>query len=361
MIGPKSFIEYLKKKNIDFFTGVPDSVLKNFTENLPKKKNYTMANEGLAVSLGIGYFLKTKKIPLVYFQNSGLGNAINPLISIAHKNVYSIPMLLLIGWRGAPNTKDEPQHIQQGKSTINFLKNLGIKSIILNSEKSFLNLNKLLKVAKKQSTPVAILIKKNILKKVKKVVVKNKYKLERSKVIEFILDNITKKTKIFSSTGYISRELDHIIHNKKNKIKSFYNVGGMGHTSSIALGYSLNSKEKVLCLDGDGALMMHMGSLANIGKFSKKNYLHILLNNGTHESVGGQPTNSNLIKFKNLSKSVKYRSYCSIKNEKELKNKFSKFIKKDGPLFCEIFIKNKSIENLGRPKNFDKLKKYFIK
>ena len=361
MIDPKNFIKYLKKKNIDFFTGVPDSVLKNFTENLPKKKNYIMANEGLAVSLGIGYFLKTKKIPLVYFQNSGLGNAINPLISIAHKNVYSIPMLLLIGWRGAPNTKDEPQHIQQGKSTINFLKNLGIKSIILNSEKSFLNLNKLLKVAKKPSTPVAILIKKNTLKKVKKVVIKNKYKLERSKVIEFILDNITKKTKIFSSTGYISRELDRIIHNKKNKIKSFYNVGGMGHTSSIALGYSLNSKEKVLCLDGDGALMMHMGSLANIGKFSKKNYLHILLNNGTHESVGGQPTNSNLIKFKDLSKSVKYRSYCSIKNEKELKNKFSKFIKKDGPLFCEIFIKNKSIKNLGRPKNFDKLKKYFIK
>ena len=361
MISSKNFIKYLKRKKVDFYTGVPDSVLKNFTGNLPKEKNFIMANEGLAVSLGIGYFLKTKKIPLVYFQNSGLGNAINPLISIAHKNVYSIPILLLIGWRGAPNTKDEPQHIAQGKNTINFLKNLGIKSISLNNEKSFSNLNRLLDLAKQQSTPIAVLIKKNTFKKEKKVIVTNKYKLERLKVIKFILNKISNKTKIFSSTGYISRELDHIIHNKNNKIKSFYNVGGMGHTSSIALGYSINSREKVLCLDGDGSLIMHMGSLANIGKFSKKNYVHVLLNNGTHESVGGQPTSSNLINFKDLSKSVKYRSYCSIKNRKELENKFHKFIKKDGPLFCEIFIKNKSIKNLGRPRNLNKLKNYFIK
>ena len=361
MICPISFIKFLKKKEINFFSGVPDSVLKNFTENIPIEKNYIMANEGLALSLGIGYFLKTKKIPLIYFQNSGLGNTINPLISIAHKNVYSIPMLLLIGWRGAPNSKDEPQHIQQGKKTLNFLKNLGIKSVTLNSEKNFSKLNKLIKFSRKQSVPVAILIKKDTFNKTKKAIIRNNYKLERIKVLKFLLDNVSQKTKIFSSTGYISRELDYVMRNKKKKIKSFYNVGGMGHTSSIALGYSINSKDKTLCLDGDGALMMHMGSLANIGKFSKKNFVHILLNNGTHESVGGQPTNSNLINFKALSKSVKYKEYCSIKNEKELKSKFSKFIKKNGPLFCEIFIKNKSIKNLGRPKDLDKLKRYFIR
>ena len=135
----------------------------------------------------------------------------------------------------------------------------------------------------------------------------------------------------------------------------------MGHTSSIALGYSINTREKVLCLDGDGALMMHMGSLANIGKFSKKNYLHILLNNGTHESVGGQSTNSKIIDFKNLSKSLKYSSYCLIKNKNDLKNFFLKFIKKPGPLFCEILIKNKSLKNLGRPKDFLKIKRGFIR
>ena len=361
MICPKSFIKFLKKKRINFFSGVPDSVLKNFTEIIPIEKNYIMANEGLAISLGIGYFLKTKKIPLIYLQNSGLGNTINPLISIAHKNVYSIPMLLLIGWRGAPNTKDEPQHTQQGKKTLSFLKNLGIRSIILNSRKNFSNLNNLINFATKQSVPVAILVKKDIFDKTKKEIVQNHYKLERIKVLKFILDNVSQKNRIFSSTGYISRELDYLIRNKKKKIKSFYNVGGMGHTSSIALGYSIKSKDKVLCLDGDGALLMHMGSLANIGKFSKKNFIHILLNNGTHESVGGQSTNSNIINFKTLSKSVKYKAYCSIKNEKELISKFSKFIKKKGPLFCEIFIKNKSIKNLGRPKNFDRLKRYFIK
>ena len=181
-------------------------------------------------------------------------------------------------------------------------------------------------------------------------------------MIEFILDGILKSTIIFSSTGYISRELDHINKIKKNKnVRILYNVGGMGHTSAMALGYSLNSKERVFCLDGDGSLMMHMGSLANIGTFSKKNFIYILLNNGTHESVGGQTTNSYLINFKTLSQSVNFQSYCSIKNKKELEKKLPRFLKKNGPLLCEIFIRNKSIKNLGRPKNFKKLKKLFIR
>ena len=361
MICSKDLIKFLKNKKIDFFTGVPDSLLKNFIENIPSKKNFIMANEGLAVSLGIGYYLKTKRIPLIYLQNSGLGNTINPLISIANKNIYSIPMILLIGWRGEPGIKDEPQHKKQGKETINFLKNLDIKYIKLNGNKNFSGINKLIQFAKKRSEPVAILAKKNNFKKNKLSLIKNTQSLNRSEVIEFILSSISNKTRIFSSTGYISRELDHILKQKKKNFKCFYNVGGMGHTSSIALGYSINTREKVLCLDGDGALMMHMGAMANIGKFSKKNYLHILLNNGTHESVGGQPTNSKLIDFKNLSQSLKYSSYCLIKNKNDLNKFFLKFIKKPGPLFCEILIKNKSLKNLGRPKNFFKLKRSFIR
>ena len=361
MICSKDLIKFFKKKKIDFFTGVPDSLLKNFIENIPNKKNFIMANEGLAVSLGIGYHLKTKKIPLVYLQNSGLGNTINPLISIANKNIYSIPMILLIGWRGEPGIKDEPQHKKQGKETINFLRNLGIKYIKLNGDKNFSRINKLIQFAKKNSESVAIIVKKNNFKKNKQSLIKNTQSLNRSEVIEFILNSIPNKTKIFSSTGYISRELNQIINQKKKNFKCFYNVGGMGHTSSIALGYSINTREKVLCLDGDGALMMHMGSLANIGKFSKKNYLHILLNNGTHESVGGQPTNSKIIDFKKLSQSLRYSSYCLIKNKKDFKEIFLKFIKKSGPLFCEILIKNESLKNLVRPKYFFKIKKRFIK
>jgi phosphonopyruvate decarboxylase len=363
MICPKNFLKFLKKKNIDFYTGVPDSVLKNFTENLSEKKNYIMANEGLSVSLGIGYYLKTKKIPLIYFQNSGLGNTINPLISIAHKNIYSIPMVLLIGWRGAPNIKDEPQHTQQGKNTISFLKNIGIKSVILTKNQNFSKLGRTIDLAKIRSEPIAILVKKNIFSKTnKKIFIKNSHSLQRSEVIKFILNQISKKTIIFSSTGYISRELNHHIKLKKNnKIRAFFNVGGMGHTSSLALGYSINSKDKIICLDGDGALMMHMGSIANIGTFSKKNFIHILLNNGTHESVGGQTTNSFTINFEKLTQSVNYKSYHSIKSEKDLEKKLPKLIKKDGPSFCEIFIQNKSIKNLGRPKDFNNLKKLFIK
>ena len=364
MICPKKFLEFLEKKNINFFTGVPDSVLKNFTENLPEKKNYIMANEGLSISLGIGYYLKTKKIPLIYFQNSGLGNAINPLISIAHKNIYSIPMVLLIGWRGAPNTTDEPQHVQQGKSTISFLKNIGIKSVILNKDLNPSKLGRAIDLAKRSSEPIAILVKKNLFNKTnKKIFVKNSYSLQRSDVIKFILNQISYKTIIFSSTGHISRELNHHIKIKKNKkIRTFFNVGGMGHTSSLALGYSINSKDKIICLDGDGALMMHMGSIANIGTFSKKNFLHILLNNGTHESVGGQTTNSFNINFKKFSQSMNYKSYYSVKNEKDLEKKLPKLLKKkDGPSLCEIFIQNKSIKNLSRPKDFNNLKKLFIK
>lgn len=363
MICSKKFLKFLKKKNINFFTGVPDSVLKDFTENLPKKRNYIMANEGLSVSLGIGYYLKTKKVPLIYFQNSGLGNAINPLVSVAHKNVYSIPMVLLIGWRGAPDIKDEPQHIQQGKSTISILKNIGIKSVILKKDLNLSKLGTAIDLAKRRLEPIAILVKKNLFSKSsKKIFVKNSYSLQRSEVIKFILNQISYKNIIFSSTGYISRELNHHIKIKKDKkIRAFFNVGGMGHTSSLALGYSINSRDKIICLDGDGALMMHMGCMANIGTFSKKNFLHILFNNGTHESVGGQTTNSFNINFKKFSQSVNYKSYYSIKNKKDLKKKLPKLFKKDGPSLCEIFIQNKSIKNLGRPKNFNNLKKLFIK
>ena len=138
MICPKDLIKFLKNKKINFFTGVLTVFLKNFIENIPNKKNFIMVNEGLAVSLGIGYYLKTKKIPLIYFQNSGLGNTINPLISVANKNIYSIPMILLIGWRGEPGVKDEPQHKKQGKETLNFLKNLGIRYVILDMIAIFL-------------------------------------------------------------------------------------------------------------------------------------------------------------------------------------------------------------------------------
>ena len=333
MISPSKLLKSIKKNKINFFTGVPDSVLKNFTNLLPEKKNYIMANEGSSVGLAIGYFLKSKKTPLVYFQNSGLGNAINPLISIAHKKVYSIPLVLLIGWRGAPNLKDEPQHLAQGRVTKKFLKEMGVKFIILSSNRDISKIKKLISFSRKNSKPVAILIKNGSIIEHSKYQVRNNFSLKRIEVIFYILKNISKNCKIFSSTGYISRELNHLTE-KSN----------------------LNR----LCLDGDGSMLMHFGVLANIGNFAKKNFKHILFNNGTHESVGGQKTNVNKINFKNITNGLDYKNYYKIKNNKDLKLYFKKFMRCNGPALCEIFIKNESIKNLGRPTNLIQRKKKFI-
>ena len=254
-------------------------------------KNHIVAhNEGGAIGIGAGYYLKTKKIPCVYFQNSGLGNAVNPLVSMAHKNIYSIPMLLLIGWRGAPKiSKDEPQHLLQGKITEKLLKLMNINYCIIDHPKDFTKLGKIIDISKKQM-PVACLIKKNTLKKsynkIKKKT-KDKTKLKRHEIISFIIKKNYKNIKIFSTTGYTSRELFQLRKLNKSNTKDFLNVGAMGHTSMIALGYSLkNKKQKTLCLDGDGSLIMHMGTLPVIGENSAKNFKHIVFNNGAHDLLG---------------------------------------------------------------------------
>ena len=249
MIKVSSLINLLKKNNSNFYTGVPDSVLKELSYSLQKKgkKNHIIAtSEGSAVSLGIGHYLSTKKVPCVYMQNSGLSNALNPLFSIAHEKVYSIPLILIIGWRGSPKIKDEPQHNVKGKITESILKLLNIKYTIIRSNSDLEKFDKQIKIAKKKKTIVACLIeqgtlenKSNILKK------KDFYSLDKKLFLKALLQTLEKNTKIVSSTGYNSRELMHLRDKYKNTNGSdFYMVGGMGHTSSVALGYSLFSKKK---------------------------------------------------------------------------------------------------------------------
>ena len=366
MINTRNLFNSIKKDNINFFTGVPDSVLKNFTKLLSNNhKNHLLAtNEGSAISIGIGYHLSTKKIPCIYMQNSGLSNAINPLISIAHKGIYSIPMLLLVGWRGSPGINDEPQHKIKGKITLNLLKLLGIKYIILNKDKDLIKLKKLILYAKKNSCPVACLIKKSTLKKINKNE-KIKHPISnifRKDAIKLILQTIKKDTKIISTTGYTSRELYQIrkIENFK-KGKDFYMVGGMGHANSVATGISLNNNNQVICLNGDGSLLMHFGSLHTSGMINRKNYKHILLNNHSHESVGCQKIDFKKVNMEKLIKGFGYKKFITINNLKELKKKMKKFIKSRGPSFAEVKIKTGSLENLKRPKNFIEIKKNFLK
>ena len=368
MIDAKNLLLFLKKNKIDFFTGVPDSVLKNFIHildsNKKKVEHIITANEGSAVALAAGNYLVTKKPALVYMQNSGLGNAINPLISICHSKVYSIPLILMIGWRGSPKENDEPQHQLKGKITPSILKLLNIKFSVLNNFKDLKKIKNLINYSKYKKRPVAFLVKNNTLSLDDNFEKDNKSKnyLIREEVIIGLLNAIKKNTRIISTTGYTSRELFQIRKNKKYKNgKDFYMVGGMGHASMISLGYSLSSKNQVVCLDGDGSLIMHMGSLISTGLKSKSNFKHILLNNGSHESVGDQKIDTFKVNFKNISKSCGYKNYYLAKNNLSFNQNLKYFLKSKGPSFFEVKIRSGSIKNLTRPKNLIKIKEDFIK
>ena len=364
MIKVNTLINLLKKNNTNFFSGVPDSILKELSSYLKNKRNHIIAtNEGAAVSIGIGHYLSTKKIPCIYMQNSGLSNALNPLISIAHKKVYSIPLILVIGWRGSPRIKDEPQHNVKGKITQQLLKLLNIKYTVLKSNKDFAKFDKQIKYAKKSNSIVACLIERGTLQKIiKSNSKKDFYNLDKEFFLKKLLEELPSKSKVIASTGYNSRELMYL--RKKfnfNNSKDFYMVGGMGHTSSVALGFSLSSKNKTFCIDGDGSFLMHLGSIMTAGNFANKNFKYILLNNNTHDSVGGQSTNADNIDFDRLSKSLGFKKFYSIKKKQNLRKIIKNFIKINSPSFLEVKVTNSKIKKLPRPDDLIKIKNQFMK
>ena len=358
MIDPNLFIEFLIKKEINFYSGIPDSLLKELCfcidEKIDPKNHKITANEGGAIALAAGYYLSTGKTPLVYFQNSGLGNAINPLLSLCDTSVYKIPMIILIGWRGDPGISDEPQHIKQGAIQERLLNTLEIPYEIIDNElKNYAIISNLISKSKNEDRPVALLVKKNTFSKFKtKKVTSNTSKLMiREKVLAEILNSEIKNEVFITTTGKTSREFYEL--RKKNievVNKDFLTIGSMGHCSQIALGISLFNKNDVYCIDGDGSVIMHMGSLAINGTSNSKNFKHIILNNGSHESVGGQPTAGKKINFSKIAKNCGYKKVKKISTYIELKNSIKWLNSNDGPLLLEILIKNGSRENLGRPK-----------
>ena len=363
MIKVNALINLLKKNNTNFFTGVPDSVLKELSFYLKNEKNHLIAtNEGSAISIGIGHYLSTKKIPCIYMQNSGLSNALNPLISIAHKKVYSIPLILIIGWRGSPKMKDEPQHNVKGGITKQILKLLNIRYAIVRHKKDLKKFEKHLKYAKKNNSIVACLIENGTLEKtIKKNSKKDFYSLDKEFFLKTLLKKIPAKSKIISSTGYNSREIIYLRNklNLKNG-NDFYMVGGMGHTSSVALGYSLSSKNKTFCIDGDGSFLMHLGSIMTAGNYANKYFKYILLNNNSHDSVGGQETNANNIDFEKLSKSLGFIKFYSIKNKMDISKNVKNFININKPAFLEVKVTNSKIKKLPRPRDLIKIKNKFM-
>ena len=366
MIKVNTLIDLLKKNKSNFFTGVPDSILKELSAELQERNkiNHIIAtSEGSAVSIGIGHYLSTKQLPVIYMQNSGLSNALNPIISIAHKKVYSIPLVLIIGWRGSPLKNDEPQHNVKGKITRQILKLLNIKYTIIRTDLDLKKFDRQIKMAKKNKTIVACLIEQGTLKKNKKKKInKDFYDVEKEFFLKNLLENLKKETRIFSSTGYNSRELIHLRDKIKSKnSKDFYMVGGMGHTTSVALGYSLFKKNQTICIDGDGSLLMHLGSIKTAGTFANKNFKYILLNNNSHDSVGGQNTYANKIDFRGFSKSIGFKNFYSIKRQNDVKKILKKFLSQNNLSFLEVKIANSKIKKLPRPKNLIKIKNKFIK
>ena len=354
-IDPYSFFDILSSNNIDFYTGVPDSAMKEFCHVISEKttiQNHIIsANEGTALGIATGYHLATGKIPFVYMQNSGFGNAINPLTSLVNEEVYSIPLLMMIGWRGEPETIDAIQHEKDGRIQIDLLESLDLPYLVFPQKNRDIveQITEAVKHVRTHNSPFVLLLRRHSFDKVEKNNIIQTY-ISREESIEKILQLIPKDSIVVSTTGKTSREL----HECKTRLgqtedREFLVVGSMGHASSIALGISVRNKKDIYCLDGDGALIMHMGALSTIGKHGSTNFKHILLNNQVHDSVGGQPTSSDIMDYSKLSESVAYNSFFKISSTENFEEIFIKFINSKGPSLLEIQISPGSRNDLSRP------------
>lgn len=357
MIRPEFFIEKLRENGIDCFAGVPDSLLKNMcayiTDHFDAAHNIIAANEGAAVGLAAGHYLATGQPACVYMQNSGEGNIINPLASLTDQEVYNIPVLLLIGWRGRPGVPDEPQHVKQGKVTTGLLNVMGINYEVLAKEedKAEKQIVKALK-ALQNKVMFALVIEKDTFDEYKlQNVEKNDLTMSREEAIQTVAAALGEKECIVSTTGMISRELfEYRAAMNQGHERDFLTVGSMGHASQIALGIALAQPERrVWCFDGDGATIMHMGSMAIVGNKAPKHYVHVVFNNGAHDSVGGQPTVGLKIDLPAIAKAVGYSNAFSVDNKTDLMEALKSVNMVEGPILLEVKVKKGNRKDLGRP------------
>ena len=358
MIRPSFFYDTLKANDIDFYAGVPDSLLKNLcayiTDHADDTHNIIAANEGGAMGLAAGYHLATGKIPVVYMQNSGEGNIINPLASLTDKDVYQIPVLLIIGWRGKPGVHDEPQHVKQGKVTLPLLETMGIPYQVLDKDEE--------QAAKQIQTAVdfmnnsrevyALVIEKDTFDTYTlQHVVQNDLSLTREEAIQTVAAALDEQDVIVSTTGMISRELfEYRTAMHEGHERDFLTVGSMGHASQIALGVALEQPQrKVWCFDGDGASIMHLGSMAIVASKHPQNYIHVVFNNGAHDSVGGQPTVGLQINLPAVADAVGYHASYSVTTKEELTAILPIVKAENGPVLLQVCVKKGNRKDLGRP------------
>ncbi|MBQ2489342.1 MAG: phosphonopyruvate decarboxylase [Bacteroidales bacterium] len=357
MIRPQFFYNTLSDYGIDFYAGVPDSLLKNLcayiTDHADAAHNIIAANEGAALGLAAGHYLATGQPACVYMQNSGEGNIINPLASLTDQEVYYIPVLLLIGWRGRPGVHDEPQHVKQGKVTLELLDVMNVNYEVLSKEEE--------KVAKQIEKAAKALANKEVFALVIEKETFEDYKLQnvevndltmsREAAVQTVAAAIDEKDCIVSTTGMISRELfEYRTAMKQGHERDFLTVGSMGHASQIALGVALAQPERrVWCFDGDGAVIMHMGSMAIVADKAPNNYVHVVFNNGAHDSVGGQSTVGLKIDLPAVARAVGYKASFSVDSKADLETILNKVKIQKGPILLEVKVKKGNRKDLGRP------------
>ena len=343
----------------DFYTGVPDSQLKAFCNYLIDKygtdphHHVIAANEGNCAALAAGYHLATGKVPVVYMQNSGEGNIINPAASLLNEKVYSIPVIFVIGWRGEPGVHDEPQHIYQGEVTVKLLDDMGIPSFIIGKDTSDEEAEAAMESFRpllSQGKDVAFVVRKGALTDAPEVEYKNSNSMSREEIIRHIV-NASGEDPIVSTTGKASRELFEIREANGQRHKyDFLTVGSMGHASSIALGIALNKPNtKIWCIDGDGAVLMHMGAMAVIGVNRPSNLIHVAINNGAHETVGGMPTAAGNIDLVKIALACGYPHAERAENFDELDRALEAAKKRNELSFIEVKCSIGARADLGRP------------
>jgi phosphonopyruvate decarboxylase len=364
MIDPARFVAHLAEHGVSMYTGVPDSLLKTFGKHvhdaLPRAQHVITANEGAAVGLALGHHLRTSEVAAVYLQNSGFGNTVNPVLSLADPDVYGVPMLVIVGWRGQPGVKDEPQHVKQGRVQTALLDALELPWAVLPSDPvaAERTVEETLRAAVEGSTPAFLLVEKGTFGEAPATPAADGDDApptsdlpSREEALTALVDAIGDGPVLVSTTGMLSRELFELRERTGGDAsRDFLTVGGMGHASSIALGVALREPEReVWCLDGDGALLMHAGTLAVIADHAPERYLHVVFNNGVHDSVGGQPTSIDRVDVPALARAMGYRHAAATSDLTTLPAEVARLRERGGPSLLELRVRPGNRDGIGRP------------
>lgn len=358
MIKCEDLYQAMQRNDLTWFSGVPDSTFKEWMSFLNENHGQGLTNriaaiERDAVGWAAGYHAATKKIGVVYMQNSGLGNIVNPLTSLADREVYNIPILLMIGWRGEPGKHDEPQHIKMGEITMPLLDVLGIKYSILpdNIEEAEKIITSAKQYLEETKGLYALIVKKGTFEQYQRKDEKQEYEMSREEAIKTIIDTMDGREIVVSTTGKASRELFELREEKKTGHQNdFLMVGSMGLAASFGAEIALQKPErKVFIFDGDGAVIMSAGALSAIGFYSPRNLYHIIFDNESHESTGGQPTTSSAVDFEKLALANSYRGAETVKTKEDLENGLREMKKKEGPQMLTVMVKKGARKELGRP------------